>query len=109
MTSLLVTKRTQVVLDRLGAGERLCIAQACAEGKSQAEAYRLAGFTGGRQAASKVRHRVDVSLRVAELQGRALKVVERVEAKAFERTIEKGVASREQVLAQWARIAFFDR
>jgi phage terminase small subunit len=27
---------------------------------------------------------------------------------ALERTIEKGVGSRERVLAQWARIAFFD-
>jgi hypothetical protein len=30
------------------------------------------------------------------------------QARALERTIEKGVASRERVLAQWARIAFFD-
>jgi phage terminase small subunit len=83
-------------------------AQFCAEGKSQAEAYRLAGFKGDRREASKARHRPDIARRVGELQGRALKVVEAVEAKALERTIEKGVASRERVLAQWARIAFFD-
>jgi hypothetical protein len=34
--------------------------------------------------------------------------VEQVEARALERTIEKGVVSRERVLAEWARIAFFD-
>jgi hypothetical protein len=42
------------------------------------------------------------------LKSRALKIVEQVEARALERTIEKGVVSRERVLAQWARIAFFD-
>jgi phage terminase small subunit len=83
-------------------------AQACAEGKSQAEAYRLAGFKGDRREASKARHRPDIARRVGELQERAVKVVEKAEEKALERTIEKEAASRERVLAQWARIAFFD-
>lgn len=46
-------------------------AQELAKGKSQAEAYTDAGYTGDRTAASRLSTNVNVVARVAELQGKA--------------------------------------
>lgn len=86
--------------------------QGLADGKTNTDAYLSAGYEGNAKAAAVSANRLlkdaKIVSRVNELRSRKLKVVEQIEARSLERTIARGVASRERVLAEWARIAFFD-
>lgn len=52
------------------------VAQELAKGACDFDAYRAAGYKGGRPAASQICNRVDIRARVAEIQGRAAKRAE---------------------------------
>lgn len=69
-------------------------AQALAKGKSQTEAYEIAGYKGDRRAASRLATNVDIQARVAELQQRVA-----------ERVIEKTAVTRADILGEISKLA----
>ncbi len=79
-------------------------AQGLAEGNSQAEAYRNAGYSDHRASAHALAQRPDISERVAELRERAAVN----EAKAIARASEKLALTKEKVLRGLMNIAFAD-
>ncbi len=80
--------------------EQFC--QLIVSGKSQAQAYELAGFVPSRANAGKLRWAEEVKRRIDELFAKR----ERLGDKGNERAIERLALSKERVLAELAKIGF---
>ncbi|WP_453977332.1 terminase small subunit [Brevundimonas sp. Marseille-Q4549] len=86
-------------------------AQGIAKGLSQTDAYTEAGYKGDRTAASRLSTNVNISKRVAELQGKAAVRTEITVASITERLLaiaSKGEASKDAPLLAVARASLMD-
>lgn len=86
-------------------------AHGIAKGLSQTDAYTEAGYKGDRTAASRLSTNVNISKRVAELQGKAAVRTEITVASITERLLaiaSKGEASKDAPLLAVARASLMD-
>lgn len=86
-------------------------AQGIAKGLSQTDAYTEAGYKGDRTAASRLSTNVNISKRVAELQGKAAVRTEITVASITERLLaiaSKGESSKDAPLLAVARASLMD-
>ena len=81
-------------------------AQALAQGKSQLEAYEIAGYSPHRGNASKLASENIILVRVHELQQRISTIHEVANSKAAEVIIERYAITKERILDEMARMAF---